>query len=165
MQEEKYNCRDRSYSAWHRRNSTRRFIGIEKAQLLAMIDLDAALYIEYDDKSKEPLALVETARDVGQDFKNATVTLNLAKKAGIPCYVLLYELSSVQNPSDTRVAVCGKKFFDVERFRIKRLYPHPEKNWRTLTPQEWADGLVKLRVNTSRKVDKEWAETIIPVPP
>ena len=49
MQEEKYGTRDRAYSAWHRRKSTRRFIGIEHAQLLAMIDLDASLYVEYDD--------------------------------------------------------------------------------------------------------------------
>lgn len=45
MQEERYGNRDRTYSAWHRRLSTRRFVGLERAQLLAMIDLDAALYV------------------------------------------------------------------------------------------------------------------------
>ena len=64
-QEEVYNTRDRSYSAWHRRKSTGRFIGFEHAQLLAMIDLDASLYVEYDDGTKEPIALIETAIDVG----------------------------------------------------------------------------------------------------
>jgi hypothetical protein len=44
MQEERFGNRDRTYSAWHRRSSVRRFVGIEKAQLLAMIDLDGALY-------------------------------------------------------------------------------------------------------------------------
>ena len=62
-QEERHGTRDRSYSAWHRRQSTRRYIGIEKATLLAMIDLDASLYVEYDDGTKEPLALIETAQD------------------------------------------------------------------------------------------------------
>ena len=52
--------------------------GIDSAQLLAMIDLDASLYVEYDDNSKEPLALIETAQDVGQAHKSATVTTNLA---------------------------------------------------------------------------------------
>lgn len=66
MQEEQYGTRDLTYSAWHRRLSTRRFVGIERAQALAMIDLDAALYIEYDQGSKHPVALIETARDVGQ---------------------------------------------------------------------------------------------------
>jgi hypothetical protein len=41
MQEERYNTRDRTYSAWHRRLSTRRFVGLERAQLLAMIDIEA----------------------------------------------------------------------------------------------------------------------------
>jgi len=67
MQEERYGQRDRAYSAWHRRLSTRRFVGIDRAQLLAMIDLDAALYVDYDDRTKEPVALIETAMDVGQD--------------------------------------------------------------------------------------------------
>lgn len=69
MQEERFNIRDLTYSAWHRRLSTRRFVGIEKAQSLAMIDLDGALYIEYDDGSKRPVALIETAIDVGQHTK------------------------------------------------------------------------------------------------
>lgn len=68
-QEERYGARDMSYSAWHRRNSTRRFIGIEYAQLLAMIDVDVSLYVEYDDKTKMPLALIEIAIDVGQESK------------------------------------------------------------------------------------------------
>src|SRR5688500_12286183 len=71
-QEERFGTRDRSYSAWHRRNSTRRFVGIERAQTLAMIDLDASLYVEYDDATKEPIALIETAIDCGQEFKPAT---------------------------------------------------------------------------------------------
>ena len=52
MQEEIYGTRDRAYSAWHRRGSTRRYVGIDRAQLLAMIDLDAALYVEYDNGTK-----------------------------------------------------------------------------------------------------------------
>ena len=67
--EEVTGTRDRTYSAWHRRMSTRRYVGIEAAQTLGMIDLDASLYVEYDDSTKEPLALIETARDVGQEFK------------------------------------------------------------------------------------------------
>lgn len=43
-----------------------------------MVDLDCSIFIEYDDGTKEPLALIETARDVGQPYKPATVTLALA---------------------------------------------------------------------------------------
>jgi hypothetical protein len=38
MHDERYGTRDRTYSAWHRRLSTRRFVGIDRAQLLAMLD-------------------------------------------------------------------------------------------------------------------------------
>ena len=43
--EEVTGTRDRTYSAWHRRMSTRRYVGIEAAQTLCMIDLDASLYV------------------------------------------------------------------------------------------------------------------------
>lgn len=150
MQEEHYGTRDRTYSAWHRRHSTRRFVGIDKAQLLAMIDLDAALYVEYDDGTKEPVALIETARDIGQRHKSATVTLRLAKLAGIPCYCVLYTSCSKPNPADPA-------WPDIASFRVKRLWPRPERNWRTLEPSEWAEGLLRIRTWVSRRIDQESA--------
>ena len=81
-QEERYGTRDGAYSAWHRRYSIRRFVGIENAQLLGMIDVDTILWVEYKDKERWPTVLIETAQDVGQPYKTATVTQNLAKMAG-----------------------------------------------------------------------------------
>lgn len=150
MQEERYGTRDRSYSAWHRRHSTRRFIGIDQAQLLAMIDLDAALYVEYDSGSKEPLALIETARDVGQPYKSATVTKRLAKRAGIPGYCVLYTCAEVPNPADPH-------WCDIKGFRVRRLWPSPERGWRKLGPQEWASALLKIRAWTTMRLDVEAA--------
>lgn len=147
MQEERYIDRRRDYSAWHRRASTSRYVGIENAQLLSMVDLDASIYVEYDDGDKEPLALIETAQDVGQAFKSATVTLNLAKRAGIPCYVVLYTLSDEPNPAD-------KTWKDISCFRVRRLYPERENEWRTLTPQEWSEALLAIRKWSADKIDK-----------
>lgn len=152
MQEEKYNTRDRSYSAWHRRLSTRRFVGIEKAALLAMIDLDASLYVEYDDKTKDPIALMETAIDVGQEHKTATVTLKLAKRADLPCFIVLYTLSDKLNPADSR-------FQDIDKFRVKRLWPQFSQNdndyckWVEYSPTEWANNLFLLRQYMGKKID------------
>ncbi|MEO8008394.1 MAG: hypothetical protein ABI728_07730 [Betaproteobacteria bacterium] len=84
MQEECYGSRDRAYSAWHRSPSICRYVGIEQAQLLTMIDLDAALNVEYDDQSKEPLALIEAAAGVGLAHKSATVIANLIRPTGVP---------------------------------------------------------------------------------
>lgn len=149
MQEEKYDTRDRSYSIWHRRLSTRRFVGIERAQTLAMIDLDAALYVEYDDGTKEPLALIETARDIGQSFKSATITKALARRMvpTVPALILLYLLSDEPNPSFPSVQ-------DIKAFRYMRVWPEPVTVWKTVTPQQWADKLVKLREWSAEKLDR-----------
>ena len=147
-QEEMYGSRERTYSAWHRRLSTRRFIGIEKAQLLAMIDLDASLYVEYDDGTKDPVALIETARDVGQSYKCATVTQKLAKRADLPCFVVLYTITNSLNPADSQ-------WPDISSFRVKRLWPKPEYDWRTVTPQEWAETLLRMRGWGAKMLDKE----------
>lgn len=146
MQEECFGTRDRTYSAWHRRLSTRRFVGIDRAQLLAMIDLDASLYVEYDDGTKEPVALIETARDVGQDHKPVTVTRRLAMRAGLPCYLLLYTPGDTQNPADQR-------WRDITHFRIKRVWPRPEAAWRKIAPGEWAQALLQIRTWAARRLD------------
>lgn len=147
-QEEKWKTRDRIYSAWHRRRSTGRFVGIEKAQLLAMIDLDVCLYVEYDDSTREPIALIETAKDVGQPYKCATVTKNLAKRAGLPAYTVLYKASNEPNPAEPECS-------DILGFRVKRLWPDPSNEWRELTPRQYADGLSKMRGWRSNQLDKE----------
>lgn len=149
-QEERFGTRDRSYSAWHRRNSTRRFVGIEDAQLLAMIDLDASLYVEYDDGDKEPLALIETARDIGQTFKTETVTLRLAQMAQLPCYVVLYTLADTPNPAD-----CD--WFDIAMFRVRRLNPpQAGTSWHIITPQQWCEHLRRLRRDVCDELDREF---------
>ena len=156
-QEERYGTRDMSYSAWHRRNSIRRYVGIEAAQTLAMIDLDGSLWIEYDDKTKEPVALVETAMDVGQWGKPCTVTRNLAKRANMPCFVLLYKLSATRrNPADTA-------YFDVESLRVKRVYPEPEdRQWSILTPDAWARMLITIRRQGAATIDRAWIAEQLP---
>ena len=152
-QEEFIGKRDRSYSAWHRRNSTRRFVGIEAAQTLAMIDLDASLFVEYDDQTKEPLALIETAIDRGQHMKPATVTTKLAQRCvpQMPAYVLLYTLADSPNPADPR-------WRDISGFRVRRLWPNPQHDWEILTPAQWANNLKRLREWAARKIDESFLE-------
>lgn len=150
MQEERYGSRDRSYSAWHRRFSVRRYVGIEKAQLLSMIDLDGALYCEFEGATLEPLALIETALDRGQRKKAATVTRRLAQRAGLPAYCVLYRPASYPNPADPSQ-------LDIDQFRVRRLWPAPERAWRVLNPLEWAEALVKIREWAATRSDREAA--------
>ena len=151
MQEERYGFRDQAYSAWHRRLSTRRFIGIEKAQLLSMIDLDACLYVEYDNGTKEPLALIETARDVGQAHKSATVTATLARLAKIPAFCCLYRVAECRNPADAR-------WPDIAEFRVRRLYPAPDPTWRKISPRDWATALLAMRAYSCWRLDEAQAQ-------
>src|SRR5258708_13885845 len=118
-QEERFGTRDRTYSAWHRRASLGRFIGADRAQLVSMCDIDAALWLEHDDLTKEPLALIETARDLGQPFKSGTVLLHLARRARLPAYVVRFRIVDRTNPPD---APCQ----DLVPFPVRPISPPPE---------------------------------------
>ena len=149
MQEEQYAQRDGTYSAWHRRLSTRRFVGLENAQRLAMIDIDACIYVEYSDDSKEPLALIEVAKDVGQTYKNHKITQRLAMRCVpvLPAYVVLYTPGEQPNPAD-------RKWPDISKFRALRIWPNPTTEWRIFTPSEWAKVLLGIRDAEAKKLDE-----------
>lgn len=114
-----------------------------------MIDVDVALWVEYDDGTKEPLALIETAVDRGQDMKPATVIRNLARRCNpvLHAYVLLYRLAAEANPADARHR-------DIDRFRVRRIWPPPETAWHVLTPRKWAEWPVELRARAARQTGK-----------
>ncbi|VWD20207.1 hypothetical protein BLA18110_05366 [Burkholderia lata] len=137
MRLEQYETRDRAYGAWHRAPSIGRFLPASHAESLTMVDLDSVLFTEYDNNGKIPLALVEVARDIGQD-KPAGVMQHLARLAGVPAYVALYTPASTANPSNPNWA-------DITAFRVKRLWPCPEPGWRLLSPAQWARALVQIR--------------------
>lgn len=150
--EERYGTRDGAYSAWHRPRSIARFVGIEAAQLLSLIDIDIPIYVEYDESTKEPLALIETAIDVGQRTKPSTVTCNLAKRANLPAFCVLYTKDKVQlNPADARE-------MDILQFRVRQLWstegPSALSEWVNLTPASWAKWILEVRRRQSKRVDE-----------
>ena len=134
---ERYAQRDRSYGNWHRTGSIARFLPERRAKSLTMLDLDSVLFAEYEHPCNLPLCLVEVAQDVGQD-KPAAVMQKLAELAGLPAYVALYRTSLSANPANPQ-------WPDIDQFRVRRLWPQPEASWRVLTPQQWADALVRIR--------------------
>ncbi|MFX1761903.1 hypothetical protein PWP93_04775 [Paraburkholderia sp. A1RI-2L] len=115
MRLELYETRDRAYGIWHRAPSIRRYLCSEQAESLTMVDLDSVLFTEYDNAGKVPLALVEVARDVGQE-----------------------KPAPAANPSNPN-------WDDIESFRVRRMWPRPEAGWRILTPGQWARALVQIR--------------------
>jgi hypothetical protein len=143
MQEERFHERCRAYSAWHRTNSVRRFLEPGAARLLACVDLDMVMWCEHDPVTRQPLLLLECARDVGQQHKPTPVLTALAIRAGLPSYTVLYRLADKPNPADPSVP-------DIEAFRVLRTNPEPQAEWRTLTPEQWATTLLALRSRSWR---------------
>lgn len=133
-----YGERDLTYSEWHRIGSIKRFVGVEHARSLAMIDIDMVFYVEYEDSTKEPICLIEVAQDVGQPNKPSTITRRLAEKANIYAYTVLYTRSkTAKNP-------VAKQWPDVEKLRVKEIYPR-KTSWKELSPAEWAYALLNMR--------------------
>jgi hypothetical protein len=137
MRTELYTTRDRAYGVWHRAPSIARYLDRRQAESLTMVDLDSVLFTEYGNGGKVPLALVEVARDIGQE-KPAGVLQQLARLANVPAYVALYTPAPTANPSNPN-------WDDIEAFRVRRLWPRPEPGWRILTPGQWARALVQIR--------------------
>lgn len=157
MNEERWGERDLSYSAWHRVRSIARYVGVEAAQSLKMVDQDATLYLELDDATREPLALVEVAIDTGQGEKPASSMARLAQRANLPAFVVLYKRANNPNPADRRQ-------FDIERFRVRRIWPHPEQSWRILKPEEWAKALLQIRSWSAAKLEAANDPVWTPIP-
>lgn len=76
--EERFNTRDLLFSRWHR----------TLPDNITCIDVD---FLEYCQICREPLALIELARDVGQSYKPTLVLERLAKAAKIDAYLILYK--------------------------------------------------------------------------
>jgi hypothetical protein len=154
MQEERFGQRDISYSAWHRTASLRRYLGEDLAATLKCCDLDHSIWIEHADGTKEPILLIETAMDVGQDWKATTVLRQLAKRANLPAYCVLYSRSNASNEGDVR-------FADIDSFRVRRVWPDPDSDWTELSPQQWAERLLIIRARGAAKLDRETKTGVI----
>src|SRR5690554_3397154 len=124
---------------WHRAESVQRFIDRLRAQWLTQIDIDSCEYC-FLGGCLQPVALIETKLIWSVD-KTITVTQNLAKRAGIPAYLVEYETTLPTAKCDTchqPVAVEGN---DIEYFIITGPDgPLPEKD-----PAKYAEWLWELR--------------------
>jgi len=145
---ERFGFRSAEYSSWHRTASLRRYLGEDLASTLSTVDLDNAIWIEHSDGAKEPLLLIETALDVEQEWKATSVIRQLARRANLPAYVVLYKPARHPNSGDAR-------FNDIERFRVKRVWPDPDGDWITLSPQQWAERLLVIRARGAARLDNE----------
>tara|TARA_R100001163_G_C5037000_1_gene175954 strand:- start:368 stop:736 length:369 start_codon:yes stop_codon:yes gene_type:complete len=94
---------------------------------LAMIDIDQ---VEICKKCKTVLAVVETAYDVGQNFKSFKVTQLIAERLKVPGLVTLYKVDSKSN--------------EIVNFRVKKLYPKESDGFYNVEPYQYVNWLKGL---------------------
>lgn len=148
MDIERHGFRSLEYSSWHRTASLKRYLGRDLASTILLTDVDHTLWIEHTGGERYPLLLIESALDTGQQYKPASVIQQLARRANVPAYVVLYTPAQRPNVGDAR-------FADIERFRVKRLWPTLDTDWTTLTPGQWAERLLVLRARGAARLDEE----------
>lgn len=118
---ERFFTRDLTYSQWHRSLNND----------LTYIDLDG---IEYCDKCKEPLLLVELAQDIGQNLKPTTVMRKLAEKALLPAVLVFYK----KNEGAVEPESC------IYSFRVQKIFPIHEVGQVEMQPSEFSAYLRKV---------------------
>jgi hypothetical protein len=94
---------------------------------LAMIDIDQ---VEICKKCKNALAVVETAYDVGQNFKSFKVTQLIAERLKVPGLVTLYQVDSKSN--------------EIINFRVKKIYPTESDGFYNVPPYLYVKWLKRL---------------------
>lgn len=134
MQEhEKSGYRDLIYNVWHRPQSIGRFIPMEDAMNLRSIDIDL---VECT-KSGRTVLIHELARDIGQENKSTNIIRRMAQDMDCCALLTLYTPSEKLNPADVR-------FLDISAFRVRKIWPNPEQDFRDFMPDEYANYLNDL---------------------
>ncbi len=112
MRQEKYGSRDLTFSQWHRTLS----------DACTAIDLD---FIEYCNSCKAPLALIETARDVGQ-YKPTTILKGVAERTGVKAYLILWQKQVSLDLLDCPACGGSGKIqrSQIGQSRVKRIHPN-----------------------------------------
>lgn len=171
--------RDMSYSAWHRAASIGRFLrGLDRdkhrvrmidgpwceypdlrketvAEQLGMIDIDH-VFVDGKHFDRKPLALIESARTFGGQMTNkrATITAKLGELAGIPVFVVLYELADSDIPR-------MPGYRDIAMFYVRPYWPLRMQHYWQMTPAQYALFLVRLRLEK----DNIWQPPLDPAWP
>jgi hypothetical protein len=92
-----------------------------------MIDVDS---VEVCPQCMQPLAFIELAKDVGQNFKAYTLTKKLADKFSVPGFVLFYRLNVKE---------------EITNFRVKRISPEVRMVKNSIKPDEWLEFILQLQ--------------------
>ena len=146
MREEKYNTRDRVYSWWHRSSLP---------DFCDAIDLDL-LEVCHNTSCRLPLALMETARDVGQTSKNHYITKQIAELLKIHGYVVLYQREcsdmgrlKIIEQTIQELENEKKSITELGKLRVQRIDGRINAPFVNYTPDEWGKVLIGIHKSHS----------------
>jgi hypothetical protein len=130
---------DLSYSHWHYEYLP--WLYERVGHRLHAADRD---FTEFCFACREPLAIYETVRDVGQDLrdKGTRVTTRLAQRADVEAYLVAWKTERPQEVQQ-RIDGLSAEVRDLERaypivsFRVRQLHP-VRTDVQCLSPAEWA---------------------------
>lgn len=127
--DERYGTRDLTFSRWHRYALPGR---------ATAIDLDM---IEYCQRCRMPLCLIETARDVGQDGKTTRVMTELARLVNVVAVCVLYTPDGACT-CERRRKIPGCRH-GITAVRFRRVYPldEPFEPWPACDLAAWLTKL------------------------
>ena len=111
------------YSDWHR-----------KYNGISYIDVDSVECCAY---CYEPLAIIETCYDKGQQFKSTTLSKIIARRLNIPCFLVFYK-----KLTETTLT-----------FRIKRIRSS-QTEFQLMNEREWVDVLLSLHDHHRKECKK-----------
>lgn len=130
---------DLSYSQWHR-HALPELYG-RRGHRFDVVDRDWSEFCHF---CREPLALVETLRDIGQDIadKNVRQTVRWAELAGKEAYVAAFR---VERPAEIQARIDQlerevrrlEASYPIVGFRVQQLWPQ-RSTVIDLAPEEWA---------------------------
>lgn len=150
---ERYGNRSLVYSKWHR-------FFMDDSE--PMIDLDAIEYCAQRGCNKT-LALIETARDIGQANKPTTVLRRLAESSQVLALCVLYKVAENADPAEgcgcQPGAVIPNCAHGITRFRVKRIWPPPNGKaslWIIMSPESYRERLIQVRMNHIAAEHQTW---------
>lgn len=150
---ERHGSRSLVYSKWHRF-----YLGDQEP----MIDLDGVEYC-MERGCFKPLALIETARDIGQPQKATTVLRRLAEQSGVLALCVLYTV--IPGTDEDVGCMCKPRAtldgcsHGISSFRVRRVFPEPpagKRGFSRMKPEEFRDRLRQVRLNHFAAEHQMW---------
>lgn len=134
------------------------------------IDVADRDWTEFCHHCKEPIAIIEQVRDVGQDIldKATTVTRKLAQRADVPAFLMAWRVErglDLQAEIDRLMARVMEiqTSSPITQFKVRQIYPVGPRKVKSLEPDDYWKHIYMLHRDHHRTCARAAANGEIPV--